>query len=606
MTVTSWGEASFNYEHPDNLVTLLEDSVEKYARNRLFGTKGPDGVYRWITYAELGARVDAARGGLAGLGVGAGDVVGIIANNRVEWAVAAFATYGRGARFVPMYEAELPATWQYIINDSGVKVLFVSSKKIVDQIEGFRDKVPGLEHLVLIDGEGEGSLAALEAAGRAAPVDSVKPSPKDIAVLIYTSGTTGKPKGVLLVDGNFTTNILAGLKIIPELNEGMVSLSILPWAHSFGQTAELYTGIYLGASAGYVESPKTIINDIQVVRPTFLIAVPRIFNRIYAGIATKMEAEGGLKKALFDRAVKVAAKKRELAAEGKSCPWTNLQLSVLDSLVFSKIRARFGGRLLGSMTGSAAMDPQIGTFFRDIGIPVYDCYGLTETSPAVTMNGSTGVRPGSVGRPIGQVKVVIDTKLGDPERGDGEIIVYGPNVMQGYNNQPEATAAVMTEDGGFRTGDRGRIDDDGYLFITGRIKEQFKLENGKYVFPAAIEEAIKLDPRVANVMIHGDGKPHNVAVVIFDLDVLGQDEAGSKLPKTHAELAESPEALALAEGIIKAQLEGKFGKYEIPRKVALLPDDFTVDNGMLTQTLKLKRREVLKRYGDQIMALYVK
>ena len=604
MALTSYGTASFHYPKPDNLVDLFEESAARNRGRRLFGVKNGSGEYVWGTFDDVARRVDAVRAGLKQLGVGPGDSVGLIANNRVEWAIAAFATYGLRARFVPMYEAELPHVWKYILGDADVRVLFVSKPEILEQVKPFQADLPRLGHLVLIDGEGPGSLKALEEAGRRAPVPSEKPAPQEIAGLIYTSGTTGEPKGVLLSHGNFTTNVHAGMKTMSQLGNDTVGLSILPWAHSYGQTAELYCGIHLGGATGFVTSPQTIVEDIVKVRPNFLISVPRIFNRIHAGIRAKVDAGSPVKKALFRTAMKVARQRRQAADRGEHSFTLEAAYRVLDAVVLSKVRERFGGRLASSMSGSAAMNPEIAGFFADLGIYVYDCYGLTETTPAVTMNGPLAYRFGSVGKPIEQCKVVIDTSLGDPTLGDGEIIVYGPNVMQGYHNKPEATAAVMTPDGGFRTGDRGRLDDDGFLFITGRIKEQYKLENGKYVFPAAIEEELKLLPVVANVMIHGEGKPCNVALVVPALDGLERDEKAKGLPRDLAGLASSPAAAQYFADTFKAHLKGKFGGYEIPQKVLLVDDDFTLQNGMLTQTLKLKRREVLKRHGAGLEALY--
>jgi long-chain acyl-CoA synthetase len=249
------------------------------------------------------------------------------------------------------------------------------------------------------------------------------------------------------------------------------------------------------------------------------------------------------------------------------------------------------------------MNVEIGHFFSDLGIPVYDCYGLTETTPAATMNGPLAHKPGSVGRPIEHVRVEIDKMFADGGE-DGEIIIYGPNVMQGYHNKPEATKEVMTEDGGFRTGDRGRLDKDGYLFITGRIKEQYKLENGKYVFPAAIEEEIELHPLVENAMIHGEGQAFNVCVVVPDFSVLEKYAAEHNMPTDPKELVRKKEIREMLSGEITKFLKGKVGGYEIPRKFIYLSENFTLDNGTLTQTMKLKRRVVLEQRKDQIKDLY--
>ena len=594
----------YELEKPDNLVEFLERSVAKYPDHPLFGTKNVSGTYDWVTYREVGRRVDNLRGGLARQGIGKGDAVGLIANNRVEWAVAAFAAYGLGARFIPMYESELLHVWEYIITDSAVKVLLVSKQEIYDKIKNFTGKIPTLQKIFVIDATGPGTMTELESVGQENPMPSLHPNPDDIAVLIYTSGTTGDPKGVLLSHGNFTSNSHAGRKFYPELNANSRTLSILPWAHSFGQTAELYTMIQLGGSIGFMEKPTTIVSDMAQVRPTFLIAVPRVFNKIYDTLWSKMNEMGGLKKSLFVMGVESAKKRRELAKQGQSDFMTNLKFRIADQLVFHKIRDMFGGRMLGSMTGSAAMNKEISLFFFDMGIPLYDCYGMTETSPAITMNGSVAFKFGTVGRPIEKVKVVIDRSVVEEGAEDGEIICYGPNVMKGYHNKPEQTKEVMTTDGGVRTGDRGRLDEDGYLYITGRIKEQFKVENGKFVFPASLEEDICLVPAVQNAVIYGDNRPYTICLIVPDFFVLEKYAEKHNLPADIKTLIQRKDVQDMMANEITSSLKGKYGSYEIPKKFLFVTEIFTLENGMLTQTMKLKRRVVLTKYMDQIEALY--
>jgi Long-chain acyl-CoA synthetases (AMP-forming) len=594
----------YELEKPDNLVEFLERSVAKYPDHPLFGTKNVSGTYDWVTYREVGRRVDNLRGGLARQGIGKGDAVGLIANNRVEWAVAAFAAYGLGARFIPMYESELLHVWEYIITDSAVKVLLVSKQEIYDKIKNFTGKIPTLQKIFVIDATGPGTMTELESVGQENPMPSLHPNPDDIAVLIYTSGTTGDPKGVLLSHGNFTSNSHAGRKFYPELNANSRTLSILPWAHSFGQTAELYTMIQLGGSIGFMEKPTTIVSDMAQVRPTFLIAVPRVFNKIYDTLWSKMNEMGGFKKSLFVMGVESAKKRRELAKQGQSDFMTNLKFRIADQLVFHKIRDMFGGRMLGSMTGSAAMNKEISLFFFDMGIPLYDCYGMTETSPAITMNGSVAFKFGTVGRPIEKVKVVIDRSVVEEGAEDGEIICYGPNVMKGYHNKPEQTKEVMTTDGGVRTGDRGRLDEDGYLYITGRIKEQFKVENGKFVFPASLEEDICLVPAVQNAVIYGDNRPYTICLIVPDFFVLEKYAEKHNLPADIKTLIQRKDVQDMMANEITSSLKGKYGSYEIPKKFLFVTEIFTLENGMLTQTMKLKRRVVLTKYMDQIEALY--
>ena len=597
--------SKFSLDKPDNLVDWWAESVTRFADRKLFGNKNKNGVYEWVTYKEIGKRIDNLRSGLVQLGIGKEDVVGIIANNRMEWPVAAFATWGCLARFVPMYEAELVQVWKYIIADSGIKVLFVSQPEIYEKVKDFPKEIPTLKHIFVIDSDAENSMAALEKKGSAKPVAPKSPHAEDVAELIYTSGTTGNPKGVLLMHMNFTSNAHAGLKLYPELLENdVVTLTILPWAHTFGQSAELFAIIRLGGAMGLIESTKTIVNDIVQVRPTFLVAVPTVFNRIYDGLRNKMDQTGGLAKALFVMGVEAAKKKRELAEKDQSDFINDLKFKFADKIVFKKIKERMGGRLIGAMTGSAAMNIEISKFFFDIGIPIYDCYGLTETSPGATMNGSLAYRLGSVGRAIDKVKIVIDNSVVEKGASDGEIIIYGPNVMKGYHNRPEDTKAAITPDGGFRTGDRGRLDEDGYLYITGRIKEQYKLENGKFCFPVSLEENICLASFVQQALVYGAGRPYNICIIVPDFDVLLHYAKEKGLPPDVKTLVERQDIMDMIGGAVTNQLKGKFGGYEIPKKFIILPEPFSLDNGTLTQTMKLKRKVVLERLNDKIEALY--
>ena len=591
---------------PDNVPEILDQSVRKFSQRPFLGTKNKKlKQYDWITFADFGKRVDNVRSGLSQLGIQKDDAVGIISNNSTDWAVCFFATSGLGARFVPMYEAELAQVWKYIINDAKVKVLFITKKEIYAKIKDSLSSIPTLQKVIIMEGDGPDTLSDLEKKGASQKVKAIYPDHSSICILIYTSGTTGDPKGVLLSQGNITSNAHAVTECFPEINENDTSLSILPWAHVFG-LGELVVYCLLGGSTGLAESASTIPEDLGLVKPTFMVAVPRVFNKVYDGLWTKMNEEGGLAKKLFVMGVESAKKKRELAAQGKSSFSTNLKFKIADAIVFKKIRERLGGRLTGVMTGSAAMNPDISHFFWDMGIPLYDAYGLTETSPGATMNRTTKYKIGSVGPVMGMCRIVIDKSIVGSEATDGEIIIYGPNVMQGYHNKPEATQAVMTSDGGFRTGDRGRLDKDGFLFITGRIKEQFKLENGKYVFPAAIEEDIKLNHYIENAMIYGEGREYNICLVIPDFIALEKWAEKNKLSKDHAELLKREETIKFLENEILSTLKSKYGSYEIPKKFLFIDQAFTIENGMLTQTMKLKRRIVFEKYMDQINKLYVK
>jgi long-chain acyl-CoA synthetase len=593
----------FQLDKPDNLVELFENSVKKFPDRPFLGTKNNEGEYEWVTYREVGRRVDNLRSGLASIGIKRGDAVGIISNNSKDWAVGHYATVGLGAFYVPMYEAELTHVWEYIIKDSAVKVLFVSKPEIYERIKDFPSRIPTLDKIYLIPGEGKGTMSELEKIGAEKPVKSIYPDPEEVAVLVYTSGTTGDPKGVLLMHMNWTSNHHARAKAYPNINENDRTLSLLPWAHCFG-LGELHTFTALGGSTGFMESTNTVVSDMAKIRPTFLVAVPRIFNKVYDTIITKVNDAGGFKKTLFDAGVEAGKKRRSLAEQGKSSFMVNLKFKIIDKIVFQKIRDLFGGRLHGSMTGSAAMNPDISRFFFDIGIPLYDAYGLTETTPGITMNCPSKFRIGSVGPLMDKIKVVIDKSVSEEGAQDGEIICYGPNVMKGYHNKPEATKEIMTPDGGVRTGDRGRFDEDGFLWITGRIKEQFKLENGKYVFPASLEEDICLNHYVQNAVIFGANRPYNICMIVPDPVALEDYAQKNNLPKDVKTLVERKDIQEMITKEVLDTLEGKYGSYEIPKKFLFLSDPFTLENGMLTQTMKLKRRNITEKYDDRIEALY--
>jgi Long-chain acyl-CoA synthetases (AMP-forming) len=598
------GVRVYELDKPDNVVEIFQKSIARYPNRPLLGEKDKTGVYQWVSYQEFGKRVDNLRAGMSQLGITKGDRVGIISNNSINWVVTFIATTGLGAILVPMYENELLHIWKYIIADSEIKILFISRGSVYDKIKDALPTIPSLKHVILMEGDGTDSMAQLEKVGSTKPVKAIFPAASDLAVLAYTSGTTGNPKGVLLTHGNFSSNSHAVIKqystfFTPEER----SLSILPWAHVFGLT-EMITFANSGASVGLAESATTIVDDIVKVRPTLLIAVPKVFNRIYDGLWTKMNETGGLAKKLFVMGVESAKRKRELAAQGKSSLLTNLKFKIADKVVFSKIREKLGGRLKGVLTGSATMNVDISYFFWDIGVPLYDAYGLTETTPAATMNSPSRYRIGSVGYAIDKVKIVIDKSIVEPDATDGEVIVYGPNVMQGYYKKPEATKAVMTPDGGFRTGDRGRLDEDGFLFITGRIKEQFKLDNGKYVFPDSLEGDIKLVHFVEQAMIYGAGRPYTICLVVPDFVALKTYAEKNSLPTDPKKMATSRDITQLIETEIVKALKGKYGGYEIPKKFIFIDEPFTVDNGMITQTMKLKRRVVLEKFKDQIEKLY--
>lgn len=582
-----------------SIVDLFEQSTKKFADRELFGVK-KDGVWSFVTYAEVKKQVDKARAGFAQLGFGRGDRLAIIANNRVEWAVSAYAANGLGGAVVPMYEVQHAEEWEFIIKDCEAKVVLVANKKIAEKIAKFRDKLPSVEHIVCIEGPAseEGSFAHLMEKGKDAKTPAIEPDSKDTACFIYTSGTTGAPKGVILSHGNIISNV-NGVQHLLDVTPNDRSLSFLPWAHSFGFTCELHHMISRGASMALNSAVENLVAELAEVKPTMLYAVPRIFNRIYDSVSKKMAEESSLIQGLFKDGLASANKQRD----GQTLSTVeSLKLWVARKLIFGKIIARFGGNLKYAFSGGAALSKDVANFVDGMGIIVYEGYGLTETSPIATCNSPKGRRVGSVGKALPDVSIIIDTKATGDEK-NGEILVKGPNIMQGYHNRPEENAAVLMADGSFRTGDMGHVDSDGYLWITGRIKEQYKLENGKYIVPSPLEEELKLSPWITNVMVHGANKPFNVALIVPDPDTVKKWAAQEGLTGSYEEILENKKTLAkMGEELEKAS--AAFRGIDKVKKFALVADDFTVNNEMLTPSLKLKRRNVIAKYNDRIEALY--
>jgi len=588
-----------------SLSDLFEASIARFSDNPLFGVKS-DGSWHWLSYGEFGEQVAQARAGLAGIGVAAGDRVAAIADNRVEWAVGAYGTYTLGAAWVPMYEAQQSKEWQYILADSGAKVAIVANDGIRAQLDDLASGLPDLRQIVVIDGEARGgaiTFAELQVRGAEARVDTVHPDPSSLAGLIYTSGTTGKPKGVMLSHANLTSNINTFPDLF-DIGPDDRTASFLPWAHSFGQTVELHFILAAGASAG-LTSANTLMDDLPDIRPTLLVSVPAVYNRIYDGLQKLMAAEGGAKKKIFDLAMANAAKRSTLAAEGKTSRWVELQNGIYDKLVFSKVRDRFGGRLRYSISGGAAISPEVANFISALGMTVYEGYGLTETSPVSAANWPGTRRVGTVGKEIPGVRIEIDTDVvGSDEV--GEIVIHGPNVMMGYYNLPEENEAVFTADRGFRTGDLGSRDGDGFIAIRGRIKEQYKLENGKYVVPSPLEEQLQLSGYITNIMVHGEQRPHNVAVIVPDLVALnGWADKHGLGDRSVEQLLEEDDVIDLIERELNRQ-SGPIKGYERVRGFVLTDEEFTPENGLLTPSLKVKRRAVMAKYGAQVEKLYEK
>jgi len=584
----------------ETLVELFDLSTAEFAGNEFLGSKHPDGNWTWMSYRDFRKAVEDARAGLHALGVRSGDRVAVVSDNRPEWAVLCFATFSLGACFVPMYEEQQPDEWAFILEDCRAKVAFGSLRSVFERLAAETSKLPFVEHVLGFELEPSdtASYAQLIAAGHKNPVPAAQVAPDDIASFIYTSGTTGNPKGVKLSHKNFSTNVLGSSSRF-NFGPGDRSLAFLPWAHSFGQVAELYTFLHFGAAIAINDSKANLINNLAVVRPTILVAVPRIFNRIYDGVNKQIAQKPAPIQKLFRAGIRAATKKNRGESIGFS---EKLALKAADKLIFGKVRLRFGGRLRFVVSGSAALSTEVAEFIDALGIDVYEGYGLTETSPVVSVNYPGHRKIGTVGPPIPGVTVRIDHEAAGDEI-NGEIIISGPNVMQGYHDRDEENAAVLQADGSLRSGDMGYLDADGFLVLTGRIKEQYKLENGKYVVPSPLEEELKLSPHILNVMLHGANRLHNVALVVIDeasVRSWAEDEG-----ITLGDATQNPEVKKL----IRAELErysATFKGYERPRDFVLALEDFSSENGMLTPSLKVKRRYVLARYGDALEALYSK
>ncbi len=590
----------------ETLTDMFETSAKRFAHRPLFGMKR-QGRYQWETYGEVSRQVDACRAGLAHLGIGPRDKVAIISANRPEWAVAAYATFGVGAQFVPMYEAQHANEWAFILKDCGAKLLFVADERVAAKCRPMLCTEGGptsVEHLVVLSGhpEARDSYARLLALGRERPVPPLRPSPDDICGFIYTSGTTGEPKGVLLTHRNISSNINALRELFP-IGSDDVSLSFLPWAHSFGQTCELHCLMSYGAAIGIAESLSTILDNLAEVRPTLLFSVPRTFHRVHDAILKTVNHGNRLHRSLFDRMRRVSREKRQQTSSGRPSFSTNLELSLLDKLVRSKLRDRFGGRLKFAFSGGAALSPEVGELIDDLGLTIYEGYGLTETSPVAITNSPRGRKLGSVGRPLPGVTVKLLPNEFAPD-GEGELVIYGPNVMQGYHDRPDENALAFTADGGFRTGDIGRVDDEGFVYVTGRIKDHFKLENGKYVTPSPLEDTLRLSPFVANILVDGANRPYSVAVIVPDFHTLEPWAKHAGIPSvSRDELIRHPEVMRLFTAEIQARASAYKG-FERPEKFILVTEDFTTDNDLLTPSHKVKRRQVIARYGAQLDKLY--
>ncbi len=545
--------------------------------------------------------------GLAGLGIRPGDRVALLSENRPDWSIADLAILSLGAINVPIYTTQALEQVDYILSDSGARAIFISSRRLYKHLQPVLAN-RRLEYLIFFDSEvaedvehGIG-LTTLEENGTKlaqqrpgafeAYLQAVRP--EDLATIIYTSGTTGEPKGVMLTHNNFMSNVISIGKGLP-IGPTDVALSVLPLSHIFERDG-FYVFCYCGVSVYYAASFEQVGENLREVAPTVMTAVPRLFEKVYHRIIKKGMSEKGFKKSVFMRSLEVGQKYGELKDKRKFIsPQLAIKQKLASKLVFSKWRAGVGGRLRYFVSGGAPLSPALSYSYLAAGIPILQGYGATETC-IVSANRPGNNHVGSVGIPFEGIELKIAE--------DGEILIKGPNVMRGYYGQPEATAAVL-KDGWFYTGDVGFIDKKGHLHITDRKKDLFKLSNGKYVAPQLIESLLKQSEFVSQVVVVGAGRKQPAALIVPDWESLNQAlaDAGEEAPKDRVELSKFPAAVKIVQKDI-AGLTAELTDYERIRRVALLPEEFTIDGGELTPTLKVKRNVIDDRFGDLIEELY--
>ena len=563
-----------------------------------------DGRWQAVSSQEFLRRVAGLADAFVELGVKSGDRVGLFAPNCPEWHTADFAISGSGAVTVPVYFNESPDRTCYILNHAGAKVLFISGAAQLEKFLTIRDQLKDLQQ-VIVANVGEAlpadflryetliaTTGPAEVAAYRLRVAQVLPT--QLASLIYTSGTTGEPKGVMLTHNNFSSNVTDTVEFTLNPEEDL-AVSFLPLAHVYGRMLD-YVYLFQGCPVAYVEVVENVAQALLEVHPTILAAVPRFFEKIYARLMEHGSKATGAKRKIFNFSIKTA---REAAGwrcgEKTASLRVKLKWAIADKLVYAKIRTGTGGKLRIVMSGGAPLSKEMAEFFWAVGIPIYQGYGLTETSPVLTSNYPQN-RVGSSGQPIANVQI----RIAD----DGEILAKGPCVMQGYYKAPEATRDVLSEDGWFKTGDIGYLDKDNYLFITDRKKDLLKTAGGKFVAPQPIENALKTSPYILNAMVVGDQRKFVVALIVPNPATVSAKlaEEGLKF-SSNAELAAHPRAYALIENEV-SRLTTHLAQYENIKRFALLPDDFTFDSGSLTFTMKLKRRVVEKQFNDLIAKLY--
>jgi long-chain acyl-CoA synthetase len=558
-----------------------------------------DGRYVSVSTAEFADGVRHLAKALVQAGVRRGDRVALMAENNPSWPMIDFATLAIGAALVPIYPTLLPEGAAYVARDSGSRILFVQGRERLEGLLAVRGEMPAVERIVLLAGQTRDADVEGFEAFRAMGSDVTREefdawsklaAPEDLATLIYTSGTTGDPKGVMLTHGNLVANVLTGCDLL-GLEGHFTALSFLPLSHSFERMVD-YCYFYRGVTVAYAESVQTVAQNLLEVRPHVFVAVPRVYEKVMARAVEKASSAGGMKAKIFNWAVGVG---RQALPRRLTFQSAGFKTRVADKLVFSKIRERLGGRFEFAMSGGAPLGRDVAEFFWGAGIPILEGYGLTETSPVLSVNTYKDVKLGTVGKPIPGVEIRIAE--------DGEILAKGPNIMTGYFGKPEASREVIDTEGWFHTGDIGHLDGDGFLVITDRKKELIVNAYGKNIAPAPIENALKASRFIGQAVVIGDRRQYLAALVVPDFEVLASWCAAQGVPGPLERQLADPKLRAVFQGEID-RVNSELARYEQIRVWELVPAEFTLEGGELTPTLKVKRRVVNVKYKEILDRLY--
>ncbi|WFB09988.1 AMP-dependent synthetase/ligase [Streptomyces sp. LX-29] len=587
------------YEVPvdGNLTDLLRRNAAQHPDVAVVGRK-VGGRWQDVTAVRFLAEVRAAAKGLIAAGVKPGDRVGLMSRTRYEWTLLDFAIWSAGGVTVPVYETSSPEQIQWILSDSGAVAVLVETAEHAAAVESVRDRLPALEHAWQIEDDAVGRLteAGAEVSDEQVDERSSIATADSPATIVYTSGTTGRPKGCVLSHRSFFAecgNAVARLKPIFNTGESSILL-FLPEAHVFGRLVEI-AAVLAPIKLGHVGDIKTLTDELASFRPTLILGVPRVFEKVYNSARAKAQSEG--KGKIFDKAAAVAIAYSQ-ALDTASGPGLGLRIKhkIFDKLVYSKLRAVLGGRATHAISGGGPLGARLGHFYRGIGFTVLEGYGLTESCAATTFNPWDRQKIGTVGQPMpGTVVRIAD---------DGEVLLHGDHLFTEYWNNPAATAEALS-DGWFHTGDVGTLDEDGYLTITGRKKEIIITSGGKNVAPAVIEDRIRAHALVAECMVVGDGRPFVGALVTIDEEFLPRwlADKGKPAGSTVADLREDPDLLAAVQQAVDDG-NAAVSRAESVRKFRILPTQFTEDSGHVTPSLKLKRNVVAKDFADEIEAIY--